>query len=199
MASMKGFILTLLFTVPVLLIGCNGGSSSSSDEDQQGNGGSGEGQEVGNGASTNEIPQGGGSNSGNDNNEYTDITAAEGFSSSYLQDKTFFEQSFDSETATDYLTSLSFANGITSTTVTVYDEFNNIQVTTAYSIVTSNGIIGVLSFGQGIRFHYNILQVEEDHLKLCVTSAGIDTVITCTVDQAVDWYFDRDTAIANFP
>ena len=186
MVSMKGFIQTLLFTVSVLQLGCSGGSDSG--ERPQGGGGGGGGS-----SNTTNLGQGSDSVSPDVDLRYDEITILTGFTSEYLDGKTFYEPLEDS--GTEYLITYSF----TDTSVTINNELADSEDTYDYDTVVSNVIAGVLTYGNISVVHYNVFVVENDHLKLCSTESGIDTVIACDIAQTNEWYFDESSARANFP
>ena len=124
---------------------------------------------------------------------YTDITTTSGFSSAYLSNKTFFRPQSNPA---------NFIQTKTFTTVNVSwdDNLFNISGNAAYSIVSSNGINGVIEYDDGgYILHYNLHSVEADHIKVCYTYQGIGTVANCNVADAHSWYFDRTTAESNYP
>ncbi|OUS24078.1 hypothetical protein A9Q99_26415 [Gammaproteobacteria bacterium 45_16_T64] len=126
--------------------------------------------------------------------EYTDINSSTGFSSNYLKQKLFFRP--ESYERNDYILSYEF----TDSNISWDDNLFNNEGSAAYSIVSSNGIDGVLQYNDGsYELHLNVLSVEIDHLKVCYTYTGIDTVIACDVSQALSWYFDRNVAENNYP
>ena len=125
---------------------------------------------------------------------YTDIDSASGFSSEYLNGKSFFRP--EDYFGNDFIYSYRFSGSSISWSDDLFDESGN----AVYSIVSHNGINGILEYYDGVYdLHYNIFSVETDHLKLCYTYTGIDTVIACDESTTLKWYFDRTTAENNFP
>ena len=125
---------------------------------------------------------------------FTDITTNKGFSASYLWHKKFFRPV--NYHGNNYIQTKAFTNAM----ITWSDNLLHINGSAPYSIVSSNGIDGIIQYNDGsYDLHYNLLAVENDHLKVCYTYTGIDTVITCDVTESLKWYFDLATAENNYP
>ena len=124
----------------------------------------------------------------------TDIDSTSGFSAEYLNGKSFFRP--DNYEGNDFIYTYEFSSGHVSWSDNLFPSSGN----AAFVIVNHNGINGILEYNDGVYdLHYNVHSVESDHIKLCYTYTGIDTVISCDVSQTLKWYFDRATAELNYP
>ena len=125
---------------------------------------------------------------------YTEIDSTSGFTSEYLDGKSFFRP--ENYSGNDFIYTYQFSNG----NVFWNDNLFMGNGTAPYSIVTHNGIQGILQYNDGAYdLFYNIHSVASDHLKLCYTYTGIDTVINCDESATLKWYFDKATAELNYP
>ena len=126
--------------------------------------------------------------------DFIDLTSNKGFSSTYLSNKTFYRpQNYQSN---NFIETRMYTNS----TVTLSDNLFNNNYNAPYSIVSSNGIDGVIQYNDGVYgLHYNVISIESDHIKVCYTYTGIDTVIACDIAQSISWYFDLAIAENNYP
>lgn len=125
---------------------------------------------------------------------FTEINTTSGFSNTYLNNKTFYRP--EDYFGNDFIKTISF----TKTNVSWDDDLFNNSGSNTYTITSSNGINGVIEYFDGVYdLHYNLHSVEVDHIKVCYTYTGVDTVISCSVNETLKWYFDRTTAESNFP
>lgn len=125
---------------------------------------------------------------------YTDVDPVTGFTTAYLNGKSFFRP--EDYFGNDFIETHQFSGSNVSWSDNLF--MNNGSA--PYSIVEHNGIQGILQFNDGsYDLFYNIHSVETDHLKLCYTYTGIDTVIACDESVTLKWYFDRATAELNYP
>ncbi len=81
------------------------------------------------------------------------------------------------------------------------DDYYNLNGKSApYSIISANGIDGVLTYNDGTYDQYfNVQAVMGDHIMVCGTYTGIGSVSMCSDLQAKPWYFERAIAEANYP
>ena len=126
--------------------------------------------------------------------DYTSIDVASGFSTAYLQSKSFY---WPKNINLKFVETRTF----TDSTVTWSDDVNNSAGKTAsYTIVSSNGINGVIQYNDGVYdLFFNVQSVTSDHIMVCYTYTGIASVKACTAALAYPWYFDKATAEANYP
>ena len=125
---------------------------------------------------------------------YTDINITSGFSSKYLNGKIFYRP--ENYQGNNFIETRSF----TSESVSWDDSFFNNSGNNTYTIVSSNGIDGTIEYYDGVyNLYYNLHSVETDHVKVCYTYTGIDSVSNCDASQALSWYFNSATAENNYP
>lgn len=128
------------------------------------------------------------------NTGFTEINTTSGFSTTYLNSKTFYRpQNYHGN---DFIETRAF----TASNVSWDDNLFNNSGSNTYTIVSSNGIDGVIEYYDGVyNLHYNLHSVEPDHIKVCYTYTGVNSVTNCSETETLLWYFDRATAESNYP
>lgn len=125
---------------------------------------------------------------------YTDVDSTSGFSIAYLTGKSFYRP--EDYFGNDFIETRQFSGSSVSWSDNLF--MNNGSA--PYSIISHNGIDGILQYNDGVYdLFYNIYSVETDHLKLCYTYGDINTIVACTESVTQKWYFDRATAELNYP
>ncbi len=129
------------------------------------------------------------------NTDYIGINVASGFSTAYLTGKTFY---YPAAQLGDK--NIIYVRQFTSRTVTWSENFYNTVGSANYTIVNANSINGIIQYNDGVYdLFFNVQSVMSDRIMVCYTYQGIASVKTCTIAEALPWYFDRSTAEASFP